>query len=95
MRTNAVKYWSMPPASGLSSPSKLLIAGLVALLLAGYGTDWKIVFGRSPSPKPQSRFGATETAVGFHRTRQLRQGAAANPESNAELADSRAPTSDR
>lgn len=90
-----MKYWSMPPASELSVPSKLLIAGLVALLLAGYGTDWKIVFGRSTSPKPQSRFGAPETAVGFHRTRRLRQGASVNPESNPEIADNRESASDR
>ena len=90
-----MKVFNPQQDSSLSSPANLLIAGLVVLLLAGYGTDWKILFGNSTKPKPPARFGATEMAVGAHRTRQLRQGFTPAAESNAEVADNGSPTTDR
>ena len=90
-----MKNWSSHSASGLSSPSILLIAGLVALLFVGYGTDWRILFGRSAVPKPPARFGATEMAVGAHRTRHLRQGFIPGAVSSSDVADSRSQTADR
>jgi hypothetical protein len=94
---NVMKINNSKPIFKLASPSNLLIAGLVALLLAGYGTDWKILFGRSTKPKPRTRLGATELAVGAHRARHLRRGFVPGSDSNAaksnsEVADSRAAT---
>lgn len=95
---NVVKTWMSRRGKGLSSPANLMIAGLVGLLLVGYGTDWKILFGHPARPKPTARFGSTEIAVGAHRARHLRQGftlkAEAEPNSE-EVADNRSPTADR
>jgi len=75
-----------------------MIAVLVGLLLVGYWTDWKILFGRSDRPKSTARFGSTEMSVGAHRARHLRQGFTlkvdAEPNSE-EVADNRSPSTDR
>lgn len=83
--------WKSQLASIPATPGNLLIVGLIALLLAGYATDWKIVFRDSPKPKPEARFGATEAAVGTHRMRLLRLGYTPGSEAAAgsEVADSR------
>lgn len=84
-----MRFWNAKH-EGLASPSNLLTAGLVALLVAGYATDWKVVFGKSGKPKPPSRFGASETAP---HVRDLRMGRRLEQEAstNSEVADSRSP----
>ena len=75
-----------------------MIAGLVGLLLVGYWTDWKILFGRANRPKSTARFGSTEMSAGADRVRHLRQGFTlkvdAEPNSE-EIADNRSPIADR
>ncbi|HEY3964774.1 MAG TPA: hypothetical protein VGM05_09520 [Planctomycetaceae bacterium] len=88
-----MKNLTSQPGSGLSLPSNVLIACLVALLIVGYGTDWKILFGHSKGPKSTAHFGATERGIRSPRMRYLRQAHAPadapRVESASQVADSR------
>jgi hypothetical protein len=71
----------------LSSPANLAVGALVALLVIGYASDWKILFGNNRPKNNSIRFGTTERSIGSRHTQYLRQEVTAKHESAPEVAE--------